>query len=374
MAGMALDQPDPGRESSRPSSRIEGYDVARALAIFGMIVVNFKLVMGSSAAGPPWLVALAGLFEGRAAALFVMLAGVGLTLVSQRALRSGHGPDRRQARRRIWRRALVLLLAGLLVTLIWPADILHFYGVYLALGAALVFVPSSRLLLAAGVLIAGFVVLCSVFDYSAGWNWATLDYHDAWTGRGLARSLLFNGFHPLFPWGSFLVFGMWLGRQAVGDQGWRQRMFAGAALALLLAEGGAALGRMAMTEGWMGPWATVLFSRGPLPPTPVYMLSAGGSAVMILMVVLSIRQQVSGCAWWRALVATGQLSLTLYIAHILLGMGVIEAFGWLDRGRSLASTLLYALGFYASAISAAVWWRRHFQRGPCEALMHWLTS
>ena len=366
-------QPELARESAGQSSRIEGYDVARALAIFGMIVVNFKLVMGSSEAGPGWLVALAGLLEGRAAALFVMLAGVGLTLLSRRALLSGSCVERRQVRRRIWRRALALLVIGLLLEPIWPADILHFYGAYLALGAALLFAPNRLLLLAVGLLTTGFVVLFSVFDYSTGWNWATLEYSDFWTVRGMVRSLVFNGFHPLFPWGAFLVFGMWLGRQDVGDQRWRRRMLAGAALALLLTEACAALGQAALAGGLIGPLAGALFSRGPLPPTPFYMLSAGGSALIILLLTLGLSQRAGGYGWWRALVGTGQLSLTLYIAHILLGMGLIEALGWLDGGRSLASTLLYAIGFYGGAISSAVLWRRHFQRGPCEALIHWLS-
>jgi len=361
-------------ESEGQASRIEGYDVARALAIFGMIVVNFKVVMGSSAAGPGWLVALAGLFEGRAAALFVMLAGVGLTLLSRRALLSGAAPDQRQARQRIVRRALVLLLAGLLLEPIWPADILHFYGLYLAVGAAMLFVSDRWLLLAAGLLVAGFVGLFGLFDYSAGWNWATLEYSGFWTARGLARSLLFNGFHPLFPWCAFLLFGMWLGRREVGDQRWRRRMLRGAILTLLLVEAGAALGRAALAAGLISPLAGALFSRGPMPPTPFYVLSAGSSALIVLLLALELSGRAGGRGWWRALVATGQMALTLYIAHILLGMGLIEALGWLDGGRSLSLTLLYALGFYAAAIVVAVSWRRRFQRGPCEALVHWLTS
>jgi len=53
-------RPELARESTGLSGRIEGYDAARALAIFGMIVVNFKIVMGSGASGPRWLVPLAG--------------------------------------------------------------------------------------------------------------------------------------------------------------------------------------------------------------------------------------------------------------------------------------------------------------------------
>ncbi len=34
------------------SQRISGYDVARALAIFGMVAVNYKIAMGAHQTGP----------------------------------------------------------------------------------------------------------------------------------------------------------------------------------------------------------------------------------------------------------------------------------------------------------------------------------
>ena len=63
--------------------RVIGYDLARALAIFGMVIVNFKIVMGAEQNGPEWLVGLVGLLDGRAAATFVVLAGAGISLLSQ---------------------------------------------------------------------------------------------------------------------------------------------------------------------------------------------------------------------------------------------------------------------------------------------------
>ena len=61
-----------------PQPRLAGLDIARALAVFGMVVVNFKIVLGAAQAGPSWLVSVTDLLDGRAAATFVLLAGVGL--------------------------------------------------------------------------------------------------------------------------------------------------------------------------------------------------------------------------------------------------------------------------------------------------------
>jgi uncharacterized membrane protein YeiB len=54
------------------TKRIIGYDLARALAIFGMVIVNYKVVMGG-VAGSEWLKWLASLFERRAAATSIVL-------------------------------------------------------------------------------------------------------------------------------------------------------------------------------------------------------------------------------------------------------------------------------------------------------------
>jgi len=35
--------------------RMEGLDIARALAVYGMVAVNFKTVMGAGHGGPAWL-------------------------------------------------------------------------------------------------------------------------------------------------------------------------------------------------------------------------------------------------------------------------------------------------------------------------------
>ncbi|WP_427181221.1 heparan-alpha-glucosaminide N-acetyltransferase domain-containing protein [Paenibacillus sp. TC-CSREp1] len=60
--------------------RILGLDMARALAVIGMILVNYKLAMDPQAAEPGWIHATTGILEGRVSALFVILAGIGVSL------------------------------------------------------------------------------------------------------------------------------------------------------------------------------------------------------------------------------------------------------------------------------------------------------
>ena len=104
--------------------RIIGIDVARALAVIGMIIVNFKVVFGDN--GLVWVKSFASVFDGKAAATFVVLAGVGLALMTNSALRNNDRQKLKTARKRIAKRALFLFSVGLSYIVIWPADILHF--------------------------------------------------------------------------------------------------------------------------------------------------------------------------------------------------------------------------------------------------------
>jgi uncharacterized protein len=67
------------------SQRLEGLDVSRSLAIFGMMVVHFTLVMTDGMPPERWSDSLLNLLDGRAAATFVILAGMGVTLMARKA-------------------------------------------------------------------------------------------------------------------------------------------------------------------------------------------------------------------------------------------------------------------------------------------------
>lgn len=135
-----------------------GHDAARALAVLGMVVVHFSLVAAADRGGPAWLAAVLGLLDGRAAATFVVLAGVGITLLSRRAVTAADPVAPAAVRRTLTRRGVFPLAAGFVNLVVRPGDILRVYGVALLV--------SSRLLLAlAGGFVAVFVVLVLVGDF-----------------------------------------------------------------------------------------------------------------------------------------------------------------------------------------------------------------
>lgn len=359
------------------AGRIEGYDLARALAIFGMVAVNFKIVMGAggwgseASPGPEWLQFLTSLLDGRAAATFVVLAGVGVALGTRRAVESGDPQALAAARKTLWKRAAFLFFGGLLFATVWEADILHFYGWYIGIGALLIAFPSRALLAAAVLLVVAFPMLLTAFSYEAEWNLDTLAYEGFWTPAGQARHLFFNGFHPVVPWLAFLLFGMWLGRQDVLDPAVRRRLFiGGAAVALTIEIVSAALVAQ-LTRGASAEDAEVvvaLLGSEALPPMPFYMLAAGGTATALIMLAVAFAQRFPGAPGTRALVAAGQLALTIYVAHVLIGMGALSAVGRLEN-QSLPFAVTASVAFYAIAVAFAVLWRKRFDRGPLEWVM-----
>ena len=181
------------------AKRIIGFDIARALAVFGMVVVNFKTVMVAETGVLTWLDSAVGLLDGRAAATFVVLAGAGISQGSQRARTSGDAEQLVQVRTTLLKRAVFLFFAGLLYTPIWPGDILHFYGVYIAVAAFLLAARARWLWAMATALALAFPVMLFTLEYERGWDWATLSYDGLWTPIGMIRNLFFNGFHPVIP-------------------------------------------------------------------------------------------------------------------------------------------------------------------------------
>lgn len=148
------------------NERITTLDLVRGLAVLGILVMNvveFALPMSAyenpiHAGGSTgidrwvWYVQMA-LFDGKMRALFSMLFGAGLVLITERMERAGRGAESGDL---LVRRCLWLALFGVLhrFGLQWTGDILYTYGL-LALIAIAFRQWRPRSLLVAGVLCLG---------------------------------------------------------------------------------------------------------------------------------------------------------------------------------------------------------------------------
>ena len=353
--------------------RIVGYDFARALAIFGMVIVNFKIVMGAEKAGPHWLLDVFGLLDGRAAATFVVLAGAGISLMTRNARLDHDVAALATNRTRLLKRALFLFVVGLCYTPLWPADILHFYGIYIAVGALVLAVSDRQLWGLAAAFVIGFVLMLFVFDYEAGWDWEALSYSGFWTPDGMIRHLFFNGFHPVFPWTAFLLIGMWLGRKDLRDPALRKRILLTSLIVGALAEGLSWLLIEALSNGTADADVAALFGTEPMPPMPLYLLAGAGTAIVVIAASIALTERFAEARWIRPIVSTGRLALTLYVAHVVIGMGTLETLGMLEN-QSPPFAIGSALLFCILSVVFSHFWKQRFQQGPLEWLMRKLTG
>ena len=212
-------------------------------------------------------------------------------------------------------------------------------------------------------------------DYNVGWDWQTLTYHGFWTPQDFVRNLVFNGFHPVVPWLAFLLLGMWLARCDLRGPGmWRRLLLTGLVVAVASETASRLLVAVA-TPGLGAEDAGAVFGTTPMPPMPLYMLAASGTAVVVIVLCVRIAGRFAGAARWLApLVATGQLALTLYVAHVVIGLAPLEVLGLGHGRRSVAFSIAWGAAFCVGAVGFSHLWRSRFSRGPLEMVMRRLAA
>lgn len=355
--------------------RILGIDVARAIAVIGMIIVNFKIVLGDQ--GDARLKALASIFDGKAAATFVVLAGVGLALMTNSAIQNDDHLKLTLVRKRILKRAFFLFLIGLSYIVVWPADILHFYGVYMLIVILLLKKSANVILASSFGLIAVYPLLLSFFEYEKGWDFNTLNYLDFWTVKGFVRNLFFNGFHPVIPWASFMLFGFWFGKQDLSSDRFLKKSLWNSLVSFFAIQiiSHFTIKILANGNEEVVKKLSDLIGTHPMPPLPIYMLNGIAISVSIISACILIAKRFPHNKIILALNKTGQLALTFYVAHVILGMGLIEAINPNKMGDfSIGFSLVYALGFSLLCILFAVLWLKFKRSGPIEWVMRKLIN
>lgn len=332
--------------------RLSGLDIARFLAFCGMVLVNFRIAAAVTPGADPASLLTTAL-EGRAAALFVILAGIGLMLArSDTAI--------------VLKRAAFLMVIGLINLSIFDADILHYYAVWFVIAIPFMAMSDRGLWIGIATILSLSVLALVTLDYEAGWDWESYTYSGFWTVPGFLRHTFFNGWHPVFPWVCFLLFGLWLGRLDLGRRATQLALIAGGALAALLG----------LIPGWTttDPELADLVQAQAIPPGPFYILSASGSAAAMLGLILWVEPALTRLRLTPWLAVPGRQALTLYVAHILIGMGILDEMGLLDGSLSPQQIFLYSLGFCAGASAYARLWALIASRGPLEALMRRLAG
>ncbi len=104
------------------------------------------------------------------------------------------------------------------------------------------------------------------------------------------------------------------------------------------------------------------FSRGLF-----YILSTASIALLAFLIINQMATKYSATKLVMTLRRSGQMTLTLYLAHVLVFYILVK---WSDLigATGLDTSLAFAVFFWIFGISAASLWHHHFGRGPIERL------
>ncbi len=368
------------------SPRVEGLDFARFLAFVGMVLVNFTVAMGAEGLGSVWATTFVGALEGRAAAIFVVLAGIGLGLASKPSPKKSLGigtlsyqENQTNHGDRLFilttKRALFLLVLGLLNSLIFDADILHYYALYFFFGVLFLRMSSTGLIASIIMLMLCFIIMLLTLDYDLNWDWKSYSYQNFWTFEGFVLNLFFNGWHPVLPWLSFFLFGIFLSRLSLERVSVQLKLFVIGFIVLISVEGLSLfiLSLLAGAEQDLRDIATT----EPIPPMPFYMIAGMSGACIVLAFSLWISRWLKDTALLKLCNQTGRQTLTLYVTHILLGMGTLEALGLLEGQNTIGNTdtAVFASALFCLCAVFYIWvYSKFFKRGPIENLMRFIAG
>lgn len=350
------------------SGRVFGYDLARSLAILGMTVIHFRLVMVPNVDAPSFFGEFFNLLDGRPATLFMLLAGIGITLMSRDV--ENDLSKKRLIQKRLVTRGVFLLAVGFINLIEFPGDILRVYGISFFVAAFLLETRKRTLVLMSVLFFAGLFVFMAFFDYEKNWDWETVTYNNLWTTAGALRNLTFDGFRSVFPWTGVLILGMFLGRLNLSHTKTRRIVLAcslviAVAVELfsrtLLAVASAADTGIATEE------LVAIFGTQSLPPLPLFLATSIAAATAVICFCIEIANAFPESLIVRSLVATGQMAFTWYMAHIYLGLGVILTLGLINQSN--AAACVAGLVFFFSAAVISLVWRGKEKRGPLEWLM-----
>lgn len=367
--------------------RLVGIDVARTVALVGMIATH--VLDGRTTTGE--LTTVQWLAGGRASALFAVLAGVSIALMSGGA-HPVRGRDRTRTVLGLAARAVLVALVGLALGGLETslAIILAYYGVLFLLGLPFIGLRAVPLaVLAGGWMVAAPVVSHLVRPSLPVREFASPDFSRLADPGPLLADLLLTGSYPAVPWLAYLLAGMAIGRTDLA--GWRTplRLAAcGLGLAvvatavsrlctaslevrnalvpgrlttedeLLLILGGSQHGTTPTDGAWQ--WLLVV---SPHSATPFDLAQTTGSALVVIGLALALVDALprSGRAVAAVVAGAGAMPLSLYALHVVMRTPDV----WpAEQERTLGWHVAVVLGIGAAFALVG-------RRGPLEWLVGW---
>nr|VDG63897.1 Predicted membrane protein [Streptococcus thermophilus] len=365
--------------------RIIGIDVARGFALLGMIAVHI-LPAYSPYTGRPTVVWQ--LLAGNAAALFALLAGISVALITG-ANNPYDGRRMRRSRVSLVIRALLILLLGLAISELplHVYNILPYYGLMFLAAVLFSGMRIRNLLISAGAFIVfgplTVYLVNSYVDYREPTN---PNFTSMFTMPGdTFLTLLAGGTYPVVTWMTYICVGIALGRMnlrwlltearlmlwglvliAISSiTSWFLIDYAGGFEALYYHTDGYEAEDILDTIDY-GPsdrlptdtlwWLAI---DGPHTNTPFSLVKSLGFAMLFLGLTLVVSQALKHVL--LPLIAAGSMTLTIYVAHLL-------SFAYFGDSIDVFSTQWF-LGQVIFFLIFASFWHLAFGQGPLERII-----
>lgn len=376
--------------------RVIGVDVARALAVIGMIGVHAGISMGSEGEGA---ITWTSLVEGRSSILFALVAGISVAMATGFARRP-EGEELRSARLRLAGRAIAVLAVGLLLELLGSgiAVILPVYGVLFLLVIPFVGLRRSTLFMTAGALaLVGPTLVALVTLATRGT-----------TGAGV--QFLITGSYPLSVWLPLVLAGIAIGRCELRGRVLTLLIGVGAALTVAgygigsaltgtvdawltgfgafsgsFADSAAASGAApSFSGGSTGEQFSTIAARdlpsalaqawavGPHSAGTFEIIGSGGFALLIVGLCVLAGRHLR--ALLVPLAAVGSMPLTAYAAHVVSFAILASPLALAPESAAAggaASGMTFWLVCIASLLVGCTAWALTLGRGPLERVTAW---
>ena len=110
-----------------------------------------------------------------------------------------------------------------------------------------------------------------------------------------------------------------------------------------------------------------------MPPMPLYFIAASGSAFLVIGLCLLVSEKFRESNIYSLIAPAGTQTLTLYILHIIVGLGFIDAIGFTGTQTSSQAFVVAVTVCIVGTIFAFIW-SKWFRRGMFESLMRKLSG
>ncbi|TGO04263.1 putative membrane protein [Serinibacter arcticus] len=355
----------PAPSDPRPprTRRITGVDVARSVAIIGMLVAH--LGTGHDSRGGGWGEQWMWIFDGRSSALFATLAGVSLALMSRSTAREDR-PGWRRLRVKIAVRAVILLVLGVVLQVLGTpvVVILTAYAVMFLMALPVLRLGNRWLLLIAGVAVTlGPVLVLGLRQTMTG----SVQPSVVFSFEGPVIGELVTGYYPALVWIGYLLVGVVVGRGALASRRYAAILLGGGTALAAIAYGLGTVLTAAVGQGLYPVdvlfWPDVLLSVEPHSNSAFEVAGNIGVGLAVVGLCLLLTSVRAGELALSPLAALGAMSLTIYSAQLVV-IAVLGPDAVYYPGSNVPLLVL------ALASIAFSWgWRAVLGQGPLERLL-----